>query len=664
MSAYTSDHDTDSEQEARPDAAALLVALLDQSRQQTRQLEALRASAELDTCLLDKIGRIACMTANETHHNAKLLAAIAESIGALVSLYRGVHPDQALQLDRLAKLEAELRHCCPAEPPVDLICHYEPCQPHGGIRRGDGYSAKSRGAIRPVQVSDEPHEPWTIAPHGMHENESLPRVPQGPLVGPLIPVAATPRALDFHSGGGAAPSGGQEPVTFRTFSQSGVSTGVWPPDMSGAKGGDVVVMSGNLWLKVSLDSGKTFSDVSFTSVFAADTTYGGWAGDQVIHYVPQIDCFVLYVQSRVGAKGSANQSKSVIKVALASPADLKKSKGGKAAWRRQWDFTSDEFGLAFWLDFPDVSYGDAFLYLNTNAFSRTYDAAGIASDTFQGKLFFELPLKELKAGTGFNYSYAFIGDALTYSSPTQNVGDENYWAAHIDNSTMRIYSSKGADPNFFWRERKLGANWPTASNTKAVGPENLSDDIVSAAPDSGDWISEDHRIIGATRVVNQLWFAWTAAAGDGGAGGFKFPQAHIQIAKFDIGQDYKFIEQSQVWNADVAFAYPCLTTNSNNEVGISLAWGGGKSFGSHAVGILGDFVVWFGEASDRTSTVLSPKPTRFGDYVHVRLAHPDTRFFSAFGYALLTDAAPKPPERTDYLYVEFGREAVPSSGLH
>ena len=82
------------------------------------------------------------------------------------------------------------------------------------------------------------------------------------------------------------------------------------------------------------------------------------------------------------------------------------------------------------------------------------------------------------------------------------------------------------------------------------------------------------------------------------------------------------------------------------------------------VGILGDFVVWFGEASDRTSTVLSPKPTRFGDYVHVRLAHPDTRFFSAFGYALLTDAAPKPPERTDYLYVEFGREAVASSGLH
>jgi len=58
-----------------------------------------------------------------------------------------------------------------------------------------------------------------------------------------------------------------------------------------------------------------------------------------------------------------------------------------------------------------------------------------------------------------------------------------------------------------------------------------------------------------------------------------------------------------------------------------------------------------------------PSPTRFGDYVHVRLAHPDTRFFSAFGYAVHNDATLAPPERTDYLYVEFGREAVPASGL-
>lgn len=645
---------SNSSEESDRDPLSLLQELLDQARTQTKILSEIKVATELDVCLLDKIGRIVCINANETHKNAQLLTTIRDSLNLLLEMYKSVHPEQALQLDKIAKLRDELHKCCPPEEHIDLVCKYEPCEPNGGIRRGDGYSTKSRGFVNAVQVSEE-HEQWEIQPRTLNDIEDLPQVPQGPLVGPLIPVAATPHILDFRSGGGTPP-GGQAPVTFRTFSESGVTKSLWPPDMSGAKGGDVVVMSGNLWLKLSVDSGKTFSDVTFTDVFAADTYGGGWAGDQVIHYVPQIDCFVLYVQSNVGAQGSANQSKNVVKVALASPADLKKFSGGRQAWRRQWDFTSDNFGLNAWLDFPDVSYGNAFLYINTNTFTRTYDAAGNPSNAFQGKLFFELPLKELQSGIGFNYYYALCSDKLVYGSPTQNIGDENYWAAHINNSAIRIYSSKGNDANYFWRERNLGANWPLASLDK----KKLRD-IISTAPDSGDWISEDHRIIGATRVNNQIWFAWSAAKDNGGAGGFNFPQPHIQIAKFDLTQDYKFIEQTQVWNADIAFAYPSLTTNSNNEVGISLAWGGGKSYGSHAVGILGDFVVWFGEASDRTSTVLNP--TRFGDYLHVRLAHPDTRFFSAFGYAVRNDSTLTPPERADYLYVEFGREAIAPSSV-
>ena len=80
------------------------------------------------------------------------------------------------------------------------------------------------------------------------------------------------------------------------------------------------------------------------------------------------------------------------------------------------------------------------------------------------------------------------------------------------------------------------------------------------------------------------------------------------------------------------------------------------------MGILGDFVVWFGDASDMTSTRTSP--TRFGDYLHVRLAHPDTRFFSAFGYAVNKTSATPPAEDDRYIYVEFGREAIAPSPLH
>jgi hypothetical protein len=240
-------------------------------------------------------------------------------------------------------------------------------------------------------------------------------------------------------------------------------------------------------------------------------------------------------------------------------------------------------------------------------------------------------------------------------------GDDNYFAGQVDNSTMRIYLSQGGAPTYSWRDRKV-ANWPQTSDNN----------IVSAAPDFADWISEDHRIIGATRVNDQLWFAWSAASGDGGSGGFKFPHPHVQIAKFDISDDFKLIEQMQIWNPDHAFAYPSLTTNSDNEVGISLAWGGGgRYYGSHAVGILGDYVVWYGEASNETSLrqqtddagnpLTNPDGTpklysRWGDYVHVRLAQPDTRFFSGFGYAVQDDPTATPSERMDFNYVEFGRE--------
>jgi len=66
--------------EQRSETTALLQALLEQAQQQTRELQSLRASAAFDACLLDKIGRIACMTANETHRNAGTLTAMSEAL--------------------------------------------------------------------------------------------------------------------------------------------------------------------------------------------------------------------------------------------------------------------------------------------------------------------------------------------------------------------------------------------------------------------------------------------------------------------------------------------------------------------------------------------------------------------------------------------------------
>src|SRR5215216_5173590 len=72
-------------------------------------------------------------------------------------------------------------------------------------------------------------------------------------------------------------------------------------------------------------------------------------------------------------------------------------------------------------------------------------------------------------------------------------------------------------------------------------------------------------IIGATRSGNQLWFAWTAGTDR------NFQQAHVEMVTFDRNNNFRLIQQVQIWNNNYAFAYPALATAAcTGEVGLSL----------------------------------------------------------------------------------------------
>ena len=182
------------------------------------------------------------------------------------------------------------------------------------------------------------------------------------------------------------------------------------------------------------------------------------------------------------------------------------------------------------MDFPDITYGQNFLHINTT--SSRADRASCSSN-------FRWPTCKPAKASAFCLPSS---TTRTCGSPAQNVqGDEFYWAAHVTTRRCASTRRRGGDANYAWRERDV-VNWPRVSTTtQQMSPPKR--------PTRDDWISEDHRIIGATRVGTQLWFAWTAASGDGGYGGFKFPFPHVQVAKFDIAQDYKRVDQMQVWNA-------------------------------------------------------------------------------------------------------------------
>jgi hypothetical protein len=209
---------------------------------------------------------------------------------------------------------------------------------------------------------------------------------------------------------------------------------------------------------------------------------------------------------------------------------------------------------------------------------------------------------------------------------------------------MRVFSWQEGSGQYFWRDIDIDS-WPNS-------------DYSSSCPDGTDWLNflsnfPGSAVIGATRrfgggplggPASELWFAWTAARG----GGFAHP--HVRVVQID-SSNWSVANQWQIWNPDHAFAYPCLATNSNQEVGISLGWGGGNRFyASHAVGILGDFVVWYSELSDAAIN-------RWGDYVTVRQASPRSSLYAAVGYSVLQNPPPATGTRFNPRYTLFGRES-------
>ena len=73
-------------EEGACDPLPLLQELVEQARIQTKHLSEIQVGIELDACLLDKIGRIVCMTANETHKNTQLLTTIRDGLNSLLEM--------------------------------------------------------------------------------------------------------------------------------------------------------------------------------------------------------------------------------------------------------------------------------------------------------------------------------------------------------------------------------------------------------------------------------------------------------------------------------------------------------------------------------------------------------------------------------------------------
>jgi hypothetical protein len=401
--------------------------------------------------------------------------------------------------------------------------------------------------------------------------------------------------------------------------QKQLASSVDEPSVAAAKNnnGDVVMYTGNWYAARSADGGQTFQYIDpFTSF--PDPTNLSFCCDQVVNYIPSIDTFVWLLQ--YGPK-TGPQADNIQRLAFAKTADVVAGR-----WSL-FDITTDSLGVTGqFMDFPDLAVGANSLYVTTNLF--TPDGQG------SGGAVVRIPIASIDSGSVTAQSFLSPDPSLNSFRVAQNSGTTAFFAAHTDTSTLRVWA---------WDESQ-GA--PTPSDV-GIAPWIGGQGYQSVTPDGQRWLDRiDPRITGAAMAGSELWFAWSVDSGSNNR-----PNAFVQIARIDA-TNLTLIENINVFDLNAAIAYGALSSNIDNEVGISYMIGGAQQFPSHLVGILTgtrkDMLVSAGERGTLDS--------QWGDYLTVRLIFPDRKLFAATGYTMKgqgdgsnRDATPR--------YVVFGRSS-------
>lgn len=376
------------------------------------------------------------------------------------------------------------------------------------------------------------------------------------------------------------------------------------PELSVAENGETIIVTANVWMALSEDGGASFNSIVPSTLFPQSD--GGLCCDQVIQYVPEIDMFVWLIQYR--SSGGSNR----LRMAAQTTSLVRSSNG--TAWT-YWDFPSTVFTESGGLDYNDMSFGNNSLWWSSQR---------------SGRRVVRIPLSQIAAKSTINYSYTGGTDAL-WSHVTHNATNTVYWAGHINNSQLRVYSMRDGDGFYSWRTVNINS-WPNGTNS-------------GTSPNGTDWLTFEntsnggkHYVYGNVLQDNSVWFGWLAAAGGG------FPQPHIQLVKINTS-NWSLQQQSQVWNREIAFLDPYLSTNSRGEIGMSVGFGGENFYASHAVGVWGDFVVYYPRLSERSTS-------RWGDYSTVRRSGSNPREWVAAGYTNEIDSGSNivVPH-----YIRFGR---------
>lgn len=375
---------------------------------------------------------------------------------------------------------------------------------------------------------------------------------------------------------------------------------------SAAASGNNVFVTGNWFASKSTNGGTNFTLVDpFTALPSAA---GGFCCDQIILYDPGRDIWIWILQY------IASGGNNVFRVAISRGRSF-----GSWYW---WDFSPRNLNSAWtdmWFDYPDAAISANHLFITFNAFN--------AAGNWLRAFVFKLPLDNLKNATSLGYQW-WSTTANGSLRLTQGATSTMYFASHNGGTTLRVYS------------------WPDGSGTIASFDVNVS--AYSAGPYSArgpggvEWLGRtDSRITGAWLTGTRAGFMWTAGAGAGR------PLPYVRIAIVDTFTR-SLIEQPDIWNSSLAYAYPAACPNAQGVVGVSLFIGGGTIHPAHVVGFR-DGSAW--RLVITRSSTHGPNGGAWGDYLTCKRYQPQSSEWVASGYTLQggTDRRNVEPQ-----YVRFG----------
>ena len=478
---------------------------------------------------------------------------------------------------------------------------------------------------RPVQVRHVHTPPRYEQRQSIHRRRILPRVKEGK----EREFHSQTREVTYHLQR-ALPVGRRDTtddltiVTNTELTQPGqqdLASSVGEPSV--AANGQVVMYTGNWYAARSADSGQSFQFIDPFTAFP-DPPNLGYCCDQVVNYIAAIDTFVWLLQ--YGPK-SGPDADNIQRLAFAKTADVVAGR-----WRL-FDVSTQTLGTpGLFLDFPDLAVGANFLYVTTNLFTADGQSAGAAV--------VRIPIADIDSGSVS--AQPLVRSDLNSFRVAQNCGTIAYFAAHSDTSTLKLFA---------WDEAQAEPTATDVGVARWIGGQGYQ----SRTPDGRRWLDRiDPRITGAVLAGDELWFAWSVDRNSNHR-----PNAFVQIARIDA-TNRTLIESINVFDENSATAYGALSSNTENEVGLSYMIGGAQ-FPSHMVAILTptrkDLVVSAGERS--------PLDSQWGDYLTVRPVFPDRKLFAATGYTMKgagdgsnRDVTPR--------YVVFGRtgnaQPAPSPG--